>query len=134
MSEWSETWTYVDDAWHEGNPPIVGAREHAFWLGSSVFDGARAFEGVMPDLDQHCARVNRSAKAMGLKALKSDQEIEVLCREGVAKFAPDAALYIRPMYWALEGDRTAIVPKSGETGFAISLEAIPMAAPNSRST
>ena len=31
------------------------------WLGSTVFDGARAFEGVTPDLDRHCARVNESA-------------------------------------------------------------------------
>ena len=39
---------YTDDQWHVGNVPVVGAREHAFWLGSSVFDGARAFEGVTP--------------------------------------------------------------------------------------
>ena len=44
-----------------------GARTHAIWLGSSVFDGARAFEGVAPDLDLHCARVNASAKTMFLK-------------------------------------------------------------------
>ena len=129
MSEWSETWTYVDDAWHEGNPPIVGAREHAFWLGSSVFDGARAFEGVMPDLDQHCARVNRSAKAMGLKALKSDQEIEALCREGVAKFAPDAALYIRPMYYAVQGGPGAVAPDPSTTRFLISIYVTPMPEP-----
>ena len=38
------------------------------WLGSSVFDGAQWFEGVAPDLDLHCRRVNRSAEALGLKA------------------------------------------------------------------
>ena len=68
MTEFSETWTYKDEAWHEGNVPVVGAREHAFWLGSSVFDGARAFEGVTPDLDLHCERLNRSAEALRLKA------------------------------------------------------------------
>jgi len=50
---WSKTWTYFDGAWHEGNPPILGPRSHAFWLGSSVFDGARYYEGVAPDLDLH---------------------------------------------------------------------------------
>ena len=47
--------------WHEGNAPIMGPRTHAAWLGSTVFDGARAFEGTTPDLDRHCARVNQSA-------------------------------------------------------------------------
>ena len=75
MSEFSETWTYANDEWHEGNIPIMGAREHAFWLGSSVFDGARAFEGVTPDLDLHCARLNKSAVALGLLPIKTDEEI-----------------------------------------------------------
>ena len=65
MSAWSKTFTYLDGEWIEGNRPIVGPRTHAFWLGSSVFDGARAFEGVTPDLDLHCARLNRSANTMG---------------------------------------------------------------------
>ena len=31
----------------------MGPRTHGAWLGSTVFDGARAFEGVAPDLDLH---------------------------------------------------------------------------------
>ncbi len=93
MSTWSQTLTYLDGEWFEGNKPIIGPRTHAFWLGSSVFDGARAFEGVTPDLDQHCARLNRSAKTMGLKPIMSDEAIFELAREGVKKFAKDAALY-----------------------------------------
>jgi branched-chain amino acid aminotransferase len=39
------------------------------------------------------------------------------------------------MYWALEGGMSAIVPKEGgATGFAISLEEIPMAAPDTAAT
>ena len=85
---WSKTWTYFDGAWHEGNPPILGPRSHAFWLGSSVFDGARYYEGVAPDLDLHFARVNRSAVAMHLKALVSVEEWLKLAWEGIAKFGP----------------------------------------------
>ncbi len=59
---WSKTWTFFEGDWHEGNVPIMGVRTHAAWLGSMVFDGARAFEGVAPDLDLHCARVNASAQ------------------------------------------------------------------------
>jgi branched-subunit amino acid aminotransferase/4-amino-4-deoxychorismate lyase len=32
---------------------------NAAWLANAVFDGARAFEGVAPDLDLHCERVIR---------------------------------------------------------------------------
>ena len=71
MPAWSQTFTFLDGEWLEGNHPIVGARTHAFWLGSSVFDGARAFEGVTPDLDKHCARLNRSAQSMCLKPTMS---------------------------------------------------------------
>jgi len=49
-SGWSKTWTYFLGDWHEGNVPIMGPRTHAAWLCSVVFDGARAFEGVTPDL------------------------------------------------------------------------------------
>ena len=48
---WSKTWTFYEGDWHEGNLPIMGVRDHATWLCSSVFDGARTFEGVSPDLD-----------------------------------------------------------------------------------
>lgn len=96
-------WTYVDGEWLEGNPLIAGPMTHALWLGSCVFDGARAFEGVTPDLDRHCQRVNNSALAMGLKPLHATGAILELCRDGIAKFPKDAALYVRPMYWAEGG-------------------------------
>jgi branched-chain amino acid aminotransferase len=96
---WSKTWTYFDDAWHEGNAPIMGSRTHAAWLCSVVFDGARAFEGVTPDLDLHCARVNDSAKRLYLKPCVDVETWIKLTREGIAKFDQNTALYIRPMYW-----------------------------------
>jgi len=134
MSDFSDTWTYFDDQWVEGNPPVMGAREHAFWLGSSVFDGARAFEGVMPDLDLHCERVNKSALALGLQPTKSAAEIEELCREGVAKFASDAALYIRPMYFATQGNALAVGPLPESTKFLLSIYVTPMPEPKGFST
>lgn len=94
------TWTYFEDKWHHGNVPIMSARTHAAWLCSVVFDGARAFEGVMPDLDLHCARVNESAKKMFLQPVVSTETWVELAKEGVSRFDKNAALYIRPMYWA----------------------------------
>jgi branched-chain amino acid aminotransferase len=104
---WKETrgtaWTWYQDKWHEGNPMIMGPMTHAPWLGSCVFDGARAFEGVAPDLDKHCQRIVRSAESFGLKVLKEAGEIEEITRAGIAKFPKDAQLYLRPMFWAADG-------------------------------
>ena len=110
MSAWSQTFTFLDGNWIEGNTPIIGTRTHAFWLGSSVFDGARAFEGVTPDLDRHCARLNRSAATMALKPVMSEEAMVELAHEGVKKFGPGAELYIRPMYWAEQGGATSVQP------------------------
>jgi len=97
---WSKTWTLFEGAWHEGNVPIMGPRTHAAWLCSMVFDGARAFEGVTPDLELHCARINDSAVKIFLKPTVSTETWVELAREGIARFDKDAALYVRPMYWA----------------------------------
>ena len=94
---------FIDGEWLEGNPPIFGPMTHATWMASVVFDGARAFDGVAPDLDLHCERLNRSADAFGLKPIKAPGEILEIAKEGIAKFDGGQALYIRPMLWADEG-------------------------------
>ena len=99
----SKTWTFFEGDWHEGNVPIMGPRTHAAWLGSCVFDGARAFEGTTPDLDLHCARVNDSAVKFFLKPEVSVETWLGLVADGMKKFDKAAALYIRPMYWAADG-------------------------------
>jgi branched-chain amino acid aminotransferase len=129
MSAWSETFTFLDGEWIEGNRPFIGARTHAFWLGSSVFDGARAFEGVTPDLDKHCARLNRSARTMWLKPVMSVEAMIELAREGVRKFKPGAELYIRPMYWAEQGGATAVQPDPDSTRFCLSIYEAPLPPP-----
>lgn len=127
---WSETWTFFEDQWHEGNVPLWGARTHAIWLGSSVFDGARAFEGVAPDLDLHCARVNASARTMFLNPTVSVEEWAGLVREGIAKFAAGMPLYVRPMYWAERASPMALPPDPESTRFALTLYNSPLRKPD----
>ena len=57
----------IDGLWAWGNPPIMGPMTNGAWMASVVFDGARAFAGVAPDLERHCARVVRSAEVLGLE-------------------------------------------------------------------
>lgn len=121
MADWTATWTFVDGRWIEGNEPVIGPRTHAFWLGSSVFDGARAFEGVTPDLDLHLARVNRSAEAMGLEARHEVGEMMEIVAEGITKFPAGTHLYIRPMYWAELGGFATVDAAPESTRFLMCL-------------
>ncbi len=127
---WSKTWTFLDGDWHEGNVPIMGPRTHAAWLGSSVFDGARAFEGVAPDLDLHCARVNDSASKMLLKPLVSPETWLGLIADGRKRFDTQAALYIRPMYWAEHGGPFAVPPDPESTRWCLTVYEAPMPQPS----
>jgi branched-chain amino acid aminotransferase len=130
MSNTRKSWTYYKGCWHEGDVRILGASSQSTWLGSLVFDGARGFEGVYPDLDRHAARVNDSARTLGLKPTMTGEAIAGLAKDGLKKFAADAAVYIRPMYWAEDGDTGFILPLPESTDFALCLEEVPMAAPN----
>ena len=130
---WSETWTFFEGRWLEGNPPLMGPRSHAFWLASTVFDGARVFEGVYPDLDRHADRLVRSASNLGLKAGVSPEEIVALTKEGTKKFAADAPLYVKPMVWAEGEGASTILPNPDDCRFALCLFVAPMPEPRGMS-
>ncbi len=118
--------TYFEGRWHDGDLMVMRAADHGSWLGSSVFDGARHFEGVAPDLMAHCRRLNDSARAMGITPVRTEQELYEISVEGLKRFPPGAAVYIRPMYWALDGGTLGVLPKENATGFCICLEELPM--------
>jgi len=120
-------WTYFNGTWHQGDLPVMNAADHGTWLGSLVFDGARAFDGVVPDLAPHCERVNKSAVALGLKPTVSVEEMMALTMEGLTKFGKDAPVYIRPMYWSKEGGVGVVIPDPESTVFCLCLEQLPMA-------
>lgn len=124
----SKTWTYVDGDWHEGNVALVGPRSHAMWLGSSVFDGGRWFEGVSPDLDRHASRVNASATALGMKPTMAAETIVGLTWDGLKKFDGKTAVYIRPMYWAEHGGYMGVPADPESTRFCLCLYESPMIA------
>ncbi|MGA7330543.1 MAG: branched-chain amino acid aminotransferase [Pseudolabrys sp.] len=127
---WSKTWTFYEGDWYEGNLPIMGVRDHATWLCSSVFDGARTFEGVSPDLDLHCERVNASAQTMHLNPVLSTGTWLELVRDGIKRFDKEAALYIRPMYWAEHGGALLIAPDPQSTKWCLSVYEAPMRKPD----
>jgi branched-chain amino acid aminotransferase len=114
---------YYDGQWTPGPVPLMTSATNAAWLANACFDGARAFEGVAPDLDLHCERIIRSGAGLNMKPPKTAREIFDLAWEGIRMFPAGTALYIRPMFWIEEG-LIAINPAS--TRFALVLEKMPL--------
>ena len=125
----TETLTFLDGDWRSGNVALMGARTNAAWLGASVFDGARRFEGVMPDLDLHCERINRSAASFGLEPTVSTDTWIGLAKDGAKRFAADAALYIRPMYWAEAGIGGGVLFDGANPRWCLTLYEAPLPPP-----
>lgn len=119
--------TYFEGKWHNGDVAIMNAGDHGSWLGSSVFDGARMVNGLIPDLESHCARVNASAEALMITPTVTTEKMIALVHQGLRMFDAGAAVYIRPMYWAIDGGDLGILPSPDKTGFTICLEEIPFA-------
>jgi branched-chain amino acid aminotransferase len=113
--------------WFDEEPKILGPMDHAFWLGSVIFDGARAIEGWAPDLDRHCARAVRSAKVMGMKPGLDAARIQALCEEGIRRMGPQATLYVRPMFFIRKG-LGAARPDPDSTDFVLALYDTPLPA------
>lgn len=122
----AETLNWIDGEWIEGNPPIIGPLTNAAWMATVVFDGARSFDGLAPDLDLHCARCIASAQAMGLTPDIDVRRMMRIAIEGVEKFPKETELYIRPMFY---GDGAWLLPD--ETKFVLTLLDRPMQPPKS---
>ncbi len=116
---------WYDGKWFTEEPKILGPMDHAFWLGSVIFDGARAIEGWAPDLDRHCARAIRSAHVMGMKPKVTAERIQELCEEGIRRMGAGATLYVRPMFFIRSGIGAAR-PDPDSTDFILSLYDAPI--------
>ncbi|MCF3628245.1 branched-chain amino acid aminotransferase [Thalassospiraceae bacterium LMO-SO8] len=111
--------SWIDGEWHDDEPAVAKATDHAMWLGSAVFDGARSMAGKVPDLEAHCARAIRSARIMGMAPGVTTEDIVDLSREGIQKFPDDAELYICPLFYASGG---FVVPDPDSTHFVLTVE------------
>ncbi|MCG8692053.1 MAG: branched-chain amino acid aminotransferase [Minwuiales bacterium] len=112
-----------DGKWSEEQPKLTGPMDHAFWMSTVVFDGARSFQGMAPDVDQHCERLIKSAKSMLLEPKFAAEEVAKLCVEGVRKLPKESELYIRPMFFAREG---FVLPDPETTDFVLAIYDTPL--------
>lgn len=117
--------TWWDGEWVDGSPAIMGPLTQSFMHGSTVFDGARAFARLAPDLDRHCARLMRSAEVMGLDTGLTADDVVDVALAGIKRFPPEAELYVRPALFAEDG---FLIPE-GEARFVLTLFEVAMPAP-----
>ena len=91
-------WIWFDGKlvpWREANVHIL---THAMHYASSVFEGQRAYNGVIFRLNDHSERLRRSASILGFDLPWSAEQINDACNE-VLKANGLTDAYVRPIAW-----------------------------------
>ena len=114
---------YYEGSWRNDPPLVAGPTDLGFWSANNVFDGARSIHGCAPDLDRHCARLIRSARAIGLQPDLTGEQVHALCVEGIRMLPADTDYYVRPMFFCRDG---SLLPETGTTVFTLSVFEMPM--------
>lgn len=110
-------WIWIDGKmvpWREANVHVL---THAMHYASSVFEGQRAYGGVIFKLSEHSARLRRSAELLGFELPWTVEEIDAACNEVVkANGLTDA--YVRPVAWR-GSEQMGVSPKGTKPHLAI---------------
>lgn len=114
---------WYDGNWSSEQPKIAGPMDLGLWSASSVFDGARAIKGALPDIEQHCERVINSARSMLMEPTLTAEQICGLCVEGVSRLPDDTDYYIRPLFTATTG---LLMPEPGGVEFTLAIFEAPL--------
>jgi branched-chain amino acid aminotransferase len=120
--------TYYEGDFIDGNPMVMGPLDQSFWFATMIFDGARSFDGVMPDIERHSERCLNSARVMGMEPKETAGDLVELAMTMARKFPRDKQLYIRPTYWCGESD--ALWAVSDLTKFLMCIHVAPMEEPH----
>ncbi|MEJ6669056.1 MAG: branched-chain amino acid aminotransferase [Alcaligenes aquatilis] len=115
--------TWSNGQWSDTSAPLIGATDHAFWMATTVFDGARSIHGHTPDLDLHCERLNRSAVTLGMEPVMTPQQTVDLVHEGLKKLSHTTDYYIKLLHFAPGG---FIQPDPATSQLAIHIFESPM--------
>lgn len=91
-------WIWFDGKlvpWREANVHVL---THAMHYASAVFEGQKAYGGVVFKLHEHSERLHRSANLLGFEIPWSVEEIDLACNE-VLKANNLVDAYMRPIAW-----------------------------------
>ena len=76
---------YVDGRYVPKEQAVVSVFDHGFLYGDGVFEGIRAYDGVVFRLDEHLLRLYQSAKTIGLEIPITQAEMEQVVLETVRR-------------------------------------------------
>ena len=110
-------WIWFDGKlvpWREANVHIL---THALHYASSVFEGQRAYNGVIFKLHEHSERLRNSARILGFEIPWSAEEIDAACNE-VLKANGLTDAYMRPVAW-LGSEQMGVSPTGAKPHLAI---------------
>ena len=91
-------WIWIDGKlvpWREAQVHVL---THALHYASSVFEGQRAYNGVIFKLREHTERLHKSARLLGFQIPWTADEIDAACNE-VLKANGWSDAYMRPVAW-----------------------------------
>jgi len=91
-------WIWFDGKlvpWREANVHVL---THALHYASSVFEGERAYGGVIFKLSEHSERLRKSAELLGFELPWTVEQIDAACDE-VVKANSFTDAYVRPVAW-----------------------------------
>ncbi len=91
-------WIWFDGELVPWRDARVHVLTHALHYASSVFEGQRAYNGVIFKLGEHSARLRRSASLLGFELPWTVEEIDAACYE-VLKANNFVDAYLRPLAW-----------------------------------
>lgn len=95
-------------AWREANVHVL---THAMHYASAVFEGQRAYNGVVYALSEHSERLIRSAELLGFSIPWSREAIDEACRVTLAASGL-ADAYMRPIAWRGSEQMGVAAPRS----------------------
>ncbi len=107
---------WFNGEWSTTDKPAIGITDHALWMASTVFDGARSVKGHLPDLEAHCQRAIRSALSMGMAPKITADEIIRLVHQGLTQLPHDTDYYIKVLFFSPGG---FLLPEPESTTFAL---------------
>jgi branched-chain amino acid aminotransferase len=91
-------WIWFDGELVPWRDARVHVLTHALHYASSVFEGQRAYNGVIFKLTEHSERLRKSASLLGFELPWSVEEIDAACNE-VLKANGFTDAYMRPLAW-----------------------------------
>ncbi|MEW6543159.1 MAG: aminotransferase class IV [Nitrospirota bacterium] len=78
-------WVYLNDRFVDRKAAVISVFDHGFLYGDGVYETLRSYDGRLFRLDQHLARLFRSARAIGLTIPIGERDWPTILNEAIRR-------------------------------------------------